>query len=373
MNILYLRTGAAWDGNTAELLEKEGCRLVQMDAPGNKENTLEYGKKLEKTLEESRTQIVFALGYFPTVSSVCSKMGVKYAAWITSAYDGNLYSCTLLNSCNYIFMSDYALYEEFKDADSHQLFYLPLGAYTEWADGVLEGVKREYQADLLMPCKILKREDLGEHPLSPDSPLMDAVKGYLEGCIACQHQLRGLPSMASYFPPYVRTELAKYFQPEIREDSVETEAHYYDSRFFNPLITIADREIHLGTVQKNSYFKTVWQSNEWSKEELLKKAVCSKINLLIAHRNWSSGIPLTAWNVMAAGGFLLSSMQKDYFRLLPDMLPIIYGEERDMLSKAVYYLNHDKEREDLAKELSQMVRSRHTCRQRLEKLLSLML
>lgn len=371
MNILYLRTGAVWDRNTAELLEKMGCILTQTDAPENTVDTIDYRKKLERAIEESHVEAVFALRYFPEVSSICSKMGVKYATWITSVTDRNIYSCTLLNSCNYIFMTNYAQYEEFKDGDFRQLFYLPLGAYIEWADEELEGVKREYQADLLMPCKILQREDLGEHPLSLESPLKDAVKGYLEGCIACQHQLAGLPSMAEQLPPYVWEELTKYFQPKIREDSVETAYHYYDNRFFNPLITIADREIHLGTIKKNSYFKQVWQNNQWSREELLKRSVCSKINLVIAHRNWRSGIPQTAWNVMAAGGFLLSSMQGDYFRLFQDMMPTVYTEEKDMLSKAVYYLNHDQEREALAKELSQAVRSQHTCGKRLEKLLSL--
>ena len=60
------------------------------------------------------------------------------------------------------------------------------------------------------------------HPLAVESPLKDATKGYLEGCIACQHQLSGLPSMAENLPPYVREDLEKYFVPEISADSVET-------------------------------------------------------------------------------------------------------------------------------------------------------
>lgn len=164
-------------------------------------------------------------------------------------------------------------------------------------------------------------------------------------------------------------DLTAHFPVDVDADSVETASHYYDSRFFNPLITAADREIHLGAVAKNHYFKLVWHDNDWSREEMLWRAIHSRINLVITHRNWRSAIPQTAWDIMAAGGFLLGNYRRDYQRLFPQNMPILYGEEQELLSRAIYYLHHEQEREELAAELSQEIRERHTCKIRLEELL----
>lgn len=373
MNILYLHTDVASDRDVPEVLGKMDCGLACMEAPRDGEGEEGYAERLLHAIEESRAELVFSLKYFPIVSIACEAVAVKYAAWIVSDYDPGVYSCTLLNPCNYVFMADYALYREFQGGGFPHLFFLPMGAYVEWVDRVAAGAGREYQADLLLPCEIQPRESLGMHPLSPGSPLKDATKGYLEGCIACQHQLSGLHSMAESLPPYVWEDLAAHFAGifcrAVGADSVETPTHYYDSCFFNPLITFADREIHLGAVAKNPHFRQVWQDNSWDREEMLRRAVGSRINLVIAHRNWRSAVPQIAWDIMAAGGFLLGSWQEDYLRLFPDHPPILYGEEVDMLGKAIYYLHHEQEREKLAGELAQEVRAKHTCRGRLEELL----
>jgi len=368
MKILYLRTDVVNDGDVARILGGMDCSLVQMRAPQSIEGEDGYAEKLLKSLEEQETELVFSLKFYPEVSLVCNAASVKYAAWIATAYDPGMYSCTLLNSCNYVFIADYGLYEEFHNEDFPHLHYLPLGACTEWVDSIISGMVEEY-ADLLLPCEIQSREELGLHPLSPDSPLKDATKGYLEGCIACQHQMSGLPSMAGHLPSYVWEDLTAHFSVKVGVDSVETASHYYDSRFFNPLITAADREIHLSAVAKNPYFKRVWHDNSWGREELVRRATHSRISLVITHRNWRSAIPQVAWDIMAAGGFLLGNYREDYLRLFPQNTPALYEEESELLSRAIYYLHHDQEREELAVELSREVREKHTCRLRLEELL----
>lgn len=388
MKILYLHTDVVSDGDVARTLGRMGCSLVWMQAPQNDEKKEDYAEKLLKSIEEQGTELVLSLKYFPVVSLACNVAAVKYATWIVTAYDPGIYSCTLLNSCNYVFMADYGLYEEFLDEGFPHLYYLPLGACTEWVDSVISGVvgryvgdmttntageqedkiEGKYLADLLLPCEIQSREKMGRHPLMPDSPLKDATKGYLEGCIACQHQMSGLPSMAEHLPSYVWEDLVAHFAVEVGADSVESASHYYDSRFFNPLITAADREIHLGAVAKNPYFKQVWQDNGWSRKELLRRALHSRISLVIANRNWRSAIVQVAWDIMASGGFIVGNYREDYIRLFPKNTPALYGEERELLSRTIYYLHHEQEREELARELSQEVRTRHTCRQRLEEM-----
>jgi len=355
MKILYLQTNT--DSDMAEELREMGNDLITVEMPiFSADRCEDEGKSLAEWLleflEQGKAEAIFSLQYIPTVSIVCQAAKVKYVVWVISSYDPGIYSCTLLNECNYIFLSDYRLYEEFFTEDFSHLHYLPLGAGRKSAAVSLSG-KREYRYDLAMLQNIVGRDQAGYTPLSPESPLRDSTKGYLEGCIACQYQITGLPSMARHLPSYVWEDLTALFPPRIPADSIETRAHYYDNHYFNPLITWADRDIHFHSLAKNRYFKESIQKNNCSAEETIRITGESKINLVITHRNRRSGIPQISWDIMAAGGFLLSNFQEDFFRLFSGPVPVLY----------------ENEREKLAVELASEVRERHTCRRRLAELL----
>jgi len=368
MKILYLHTDVARDGEVAALLQEMGNGLVEMTLSAKEQDKADDAEKLLAAIEMQRTEVVFALKYLPLVSIVCQAARVKYAAWIAAAYDPQIYSCTLLNSCNYIFMADYALYEEFASGDFPHLFYLPLGAGEKSVSFPL-GEEKHYEYDLTMLQNIVTREQAPYNPLSLESPLKDATKGYLEGCIACRYQILALPSMAGGLPPYVREDLTAHFPPELDADSIETASHYYDYRYFNPMVTWADRDIHFHTMGKNKYFQKTLQRNGCKQDETIKLVRGSRVNLAIPHRNWQSGIPQLCWDILALGGFLLCGFRGDFPRLFPDVLPALFENEREMLSRGIYYLHHEKEREELAGRLALEVRERHSCRKRLEELL----
>ena len=233
MNVLYIHTDIVSDMDAAGSLQKSG-NMVREFIPPRTNDDMEYVSKLLAEIEEGNVDVVLSLCYFPMVSIACNAMKVKYVSWICSSYDPNVYSCTLLNECNYVFFADYRLYQEFEQSGFKNIFYLPLAVNAERIRNILQTKEpmEEGWADILMVQNILTREEMTYHPLSPGSPLKDATKGYLEGCIACQHQLSGMPSMAENLPSYVREDLEKYFVPEISTDSVETKSHYYDYTYF---------------------------------------------------------------------------------------------------------------------------------------------
>jgi spore maturation protein CgeB len=385
MKVLYIAANIENDSSVREDLDRLSCQVQDFPAPDDGQRGAgEYAAGLLKEIEAFSPDVVLSLKYFPTVSIVCKAAGVNYGAWICSSYDPGIYSCTMLEECNYVFFADYSLYQEFAEGGFPHVYYLPLGADTGKIRSTEEKAG-EYTADLTMMQDIYPRKETGYHPLSADSPLKDATRGYLEGCIACQHQICGLPSMAEHLPGYVWEDLTANFVPETGVDSIEAAAHYYDYRYFNDLITYADRDIHLHTMAKNEHFTRVVlydHCESYTSEEVECRkwrdmhsqlpviAADSRINLVITHRNWKSAVPQISWDIMAAGGFLLSNIQGDFFRLFPDKLPILYEDERDMLSKGIYYLHHDEERESLACELAEEVRAKHTCLHRLKELFS---
>jgi spore maturation protein CgeB len=398
------------DRDVADTLKSMDCEVREYDAPGlsaeigmqtdlaqdmtgkqsgsaqSSETDAEYASGLLRVIEEFQPDAVLALQYFPTVSIVCQAAGVKYAAWICLPYDPGVYSCTMLNSCNYVFFADRFLCQTFSGGEFSHVFYLPLGANAERIQRLSDSadLSEEDRPDLVMMQDIYPRENMYYNPLSADSPLKDATKGYLEGCIACQHQIYGLPSMAEHLPAYVWEDLTAYFLPKVGGDSIETAAQYYDHLYFNPLITNSDRDVHLGMVAGIDHFKKTvlyngCESNKSEKVECRGRADYltevpivarqGKINFVITNRNFRSAVPQIAWDIMAAGGFLVSNFQGDYLELFPERRPVLFENKKDMLSKSIYQLHHETEREALAKELMQTVRENHSIRRRIEKLL----
>lgn len=381
MKILYIHTDVVSDKDIRNaILEMEEASVEYRLPEGN------YSEGLLQLLEKQGIELVISLKYIPLVAIVCNAMRVKYAAWICSPYDPGIYSCTVINPCNYLFIADGKLYEEFAKEGFERIYYLPLGVNEKRIQEVLQQRNNEEDetADLVMMQDIFPRAEMPEYQKISECELKDATRGYLEGCIACQHQVSGLPPMTSIFPPYIWEDLEAHLPVQKSGDSVETFAHALDAQYFNPLITCADRDIHFNALANNSYFKRTELYTK-SKGYQVEKVTCcpavdygrelpeiarrAKINLVITDRNWRSAIPQISWDIMAAGGFLLSNVQEDYFTVFPEKCPVLYLEEREMLSRGIYYLNHAEERREIATELQAEVMDRHTQKKRLRKML----
>ena len=87
----------------------------------------------------------------------------------------------------------------------------------------------------------------------------------------------------------------------------------------------------------------------------------SKINLNITLRSIKSGIPLRGMDIMGAGGFLMSNYQEDFFDFfVPGEDMVLYESEEDLICKCRYYLDHDDEREAIARSGSEKIAEHHT-------------
>ena len=87
----------------------------------------------------------------------------------------------------------------------------------------------------------------------------------------------------------------------------------------------------------------------------------SKINLNITMRTIISGIPLRVLDVMAAGGFLITTYQEEVVAQFRDgeELVIAYTPE-DLVEKCAYYLADDEAREAIARKGREKVLSAYS-------------
>ena len=74
---------------------------------------------------------------------------------------------------------------------------------------------------------------------------------------------------------------------------------------------------------------------------------------------------------MGSGGFLLSNYQADFLEhFLPGEDYVYYESKEDLLARIDYYLQHDKERADIARNGHDKVAAGHTFRHRIREMLA---
>ena len=81
---------------------------------GRRDSVLE--QDLAAALRRSVPDVVFSFNYFPVISNVCKREDIRYISWIYDSPYVMLYSYTVVNPCNTIYIFDRALYQEFHDA-----------------------------------------------------------------------------------------------------------------------------------------------------------------------------------------------------------------------------------------------------------------
>jgi spore maturation protein CgeB len=108
-------------------------------------------------------------------------------------------------------------------------------------------------------------------------------------------------------------------------------------------------------------------------EELPKLYYMSKINLNCTLHSIESGIPQRVFDVLAAGGFLLTNYQpelEELFTIGRDL--VVYHDFDEMEEKVDYYLHHEKERVRISINGYQKVKERYTYEIQLKKIMNIM-
>lgn len=383
MKILYIKNNFFLSEDIEEAFFRLNCSLIYHLAPTDKEeNNAVYLSSFLSVVKENSPAFVFSQNFYPFISLACGVLGIAYVAWLTEGYQRDYYSPTIRNEWNYIFAADSAVYKDLQNLGVKNVFFLPLGAPYMDKDVEINSKEEErFSADVSMIGTILAREEFIYNPISLSSPLKDATKGYLEGCIACQYQFHGMQPICSNIPAYIWDDLVSAYPPEL-DNTLLTAQKYYEYTFFNSLITYADRALHLKSYTRESYQKIHLYSKNvnYSLEKIENKGVAdyhkelpiiarkSRVNLVITHRNDRAMIPPSAWMIMAAEGFLISNNQKDYNIL--ENSPITYHTAKEMLCLSEYYYHHEQERKEIANKIANEIRKKHLYIHRIEEMLS---
>ena len=88
----------------------------------------DYEEAFDKKVEEEKYDFVFSFNYYPILSKCCQKHNLKYVSYVYDSPLVALYSCTILNPCNYVFIFDRVTYHALAKEGIKTVHYLPLAA-----------------------------------------------------------------------------------------------------------------------------------------------------------------------------------------------------------------------------------------------------
>lgn len=353
----------------------------------NKE--LHYDEEIINTItaeiKSYSPDFVFSFNYFPIISHACKKADCRYAAWVYDSPYVLLYSYTVIYPCNYIFVFDKELCQEFQNAGIPTIHYLPMAANTDRLCSMTDFVsfrKTSWynQAEISFIGSLYTEKHQFYDRLEGISPY---TRGYLEGIMAAQKQIYGYNFIQELLSPDIVDDLMRILPMQPDATSVESVEYLYAQYVINRQITATERT-ELLTAIGSQFALDLYTPNQ-----SVKLPGCinhgpvdyyhtapyifktSKINLNISLRSIKSGIPLRAFDIMGAGGFLLTNFQADFLDyFIPGEDFVFFENKFDLLDKISYFLSHEKERSAIAENGLCKIKKEHTYQRRIEEIIS---
>lgn len=212
--------------------------------------------------------------------------------------------------------------------------------------------------------------------------LTDYARGYLDALVAAQLQIWGYNFIPESLGPVLEDIRGVYPWKPIDARDIRSDAYFYSQRVVNPWISAVERIDLMDAVAERYGVDCFTYSKDFILPNLRNHGFAdyyekapkifkqSKINLNISYRGIKSGVPLRCFDIMGAGGFLLSNFQSGFLDLfIPGEDFIFFENKEDLLQKVGYYLTHEKERQAIAKSGHDKVAASHTYRHRVKEML----
>ena len=369
-------------GHTVDNIEQE---------LGSYDVSPEFERVIEEKIRGTHYDMVFTVNYFPLISNVCERTGVKYISWTCDNPLISMYHESVFHACNYIFTFDKTNYLEFRGMGVKHIWYLPLAVDTERMDALLGAPEeagrwkaaqdpemRKYRGDVAFVGSLYERNSYDKIK----NRLPEYLRGYFDAVMEAQLNISGANIVEPMLTTNILEQLQEYFQLEKSEGSFSDLGLIFQTTVLG--FKIAEIERGRALIELSKHYKVNVYSNSdvsdllqiqycgsvdyWS--EMPKVFRMSKINLNFTIPNIKSGIPLRIWDVLGCGGFLLTNYQAEipyYFKEGEDL--VCFDGLEDLCEKVGYYLEHEEERKRIAWNGYHKVREKHSYIERIHTIL----
>lgn len=384
MKILFLDSPAFAKQDMIDAFEqcKIQCDLFMHEAYKDRKNP-DFDAAFDRLVVQADYDFVFSFNYFPILSNCCQRHNIKYVSYVYDSPLVALYSYTLINSCNYVFLFDKDTYLTFHNAGISTVYYLPLAAnVTRLCSMICPDYLKSIVSSEVSFVGSLYNE---EHNLIDRlKGISDFTKGYLSAAMLAQQKVYGSFFLEDILTPDIIADLQKACPYQPLFDGTETSSFIYANYFLCRRITTNERlallklasdqfQLKLYTHQPVSELPNAHYIGPIDYYDMMPLVFQNtQININITLKSIHSGIPLRCMDIMGSGSFLLTNYQSDFLDyFVPNEDFVFYENELDFCDKISYYLSHDKERQQIVDNCRGKMSDAHTFVHRVQSILNI--
>lgn len=342
-------------------------------------------KGLNELLKQDTYSFIFSINFFPSVSDVCNIWGIPYLCLIVDSPVLELFSTSLANPCNKVFLFDRQLYNDFHHINPDGIFHIPLATNVRdnYATATMASAadRARFSSDISFIGSLYSEKCLYNQITLPEK-----MRGYVDGLIEAQLLVYGYNFIEECVTPElieafckVRPELIN-FPDSMKVDTKAVIAQHIISvkvaeqerlRYLKALSEHFNVDLYTGS---DTYSMPLIHNRGFAKTNTEMPIIFhqSKINLNLTAKSIRSGLSLRIFDVLGCEGFLITNYQAElpeHFNIGEDLEA--YTSLDDLMGKCEYYLSHDKDRQEIAHNGFEKVKKYHTYDIRLTQMLEI--
>ncbi len=324
---------------------------------------------------------VFSFDFFPEVSEVCEDMEVRYVSWVFDCPHYPLFSEKLANPVNSVHIFDRMLCDELEGrgygitihhtplaVNAERLIHAGYGLDVSGNDDDNSGSEHgrgdcEDRLTYIHDVSFIGNLYDNEFNFYDQASFPEDLRTYLSDVFEAQQKIFGADILLD------KRVISDVIMQELKDwINFENTGRFqidYDRAILDILrkkVTILERRRIMEEL--GSRYNTVIYTTRDAKdipgvqnlgladytEQMPNVFHHSKVNINITMRCIQSGIPLRVMDVLAAGGFLLTSYTPEIAQQFTDGTDLaIARTPEEMIEKAGYYLEHEDERKEIAR------------------------
>ncbi len=344
----------------------------------------EDSKKIVYAIEEFDIECVTSYDFSESIAHACMDKNVPYIAWVYDAPQKELYTPYALYPCNYIFVFDKMQLKRMQDIGIRNVFFMPLAIHGEKIKRELTMKSASNLCDVAFVGSTYYMDSTEKIVALAQERIRNEINACMDKCFmkwGVTHGLHGTMSeeCAVFFDSLGKMPIEEWY-PYI------TKEFYYEAAVLSRMIAYRER-IHILNILAEKYDVRFYTFDKHTEDISRKVKICpgikydagiscvyrdAKININNTLHCIETGACQRVFEVMAAGGFLISNYQKELEELfVPGKEIVLYHNEEELLELVEYYLTHEEERKEIARNGQRKVLAHHTLHIRFQRVMEI--
>lgn len=365
MKLLFYRYGSIVEPDIIDGFSELGFSVLEMkDEVSDKGILPKDGvQNVGRFLDSHPVDFVFSVNFYPFISEVCEIYHLPYLCWTVDSPVMELFTTSIRNSCNRIFLFDRTTYDELSPENPDCIFHLPLAANVRAKDRVIRDASAAQRSRFAHPLTFVGSLYTEKNPYDRLDAEGTYLEGYLSGIMEAQLKVYGWYFIENVLTDRIVKDFVSHFKGfyELPGESLLTQKYTLANLYIGSKLSVMERDRICRLLSPKYPFYIYTGSNTADYPSLhncgLAKSLEempiifheSAINLNITSKPIRSALPLRIWDILGSGGFCLTNYQSE----LGDELQIgthlaCYTSLEELDELTGYYLAHENERREIA-------------------------